>query len=79
MDSSQTCSTVRVKSDANEQGFIVINESDFDPDQHALFGEDTISIATPMTIAQMREVLTSKGISFAPDAKKADLRALLEA
>lgn len=77
MSLTETCPTVRVASDANESGFVVINESDFDPDAHALFGEDKMTIATPMTVSQMREILTAKGVSFESDAKKSDLRALL--
>lgn len=34
---SQTCATVKVAAD-NEQGFIVINEADFDAAVHELFG-----------------------------------------
>lgn len=33
-----SCPTTRIKAD-NEQGFIIINESDFDPKKHALFEE----------------------------------------
>ena len=79
MNLAETCPTVRVKTDANESGFHVINEADFDPDLHTLFGEDVMTIDTPMNIAQMREILNAKGISFDPSAKKADLRALLGA
>ena len=36
---TDTCPTVRIVAD-NEQGFIIINETDFNPDVHALFGAD---------------------------------------
>ena len=35
---SETCPTVRIKVD-NDEGFAVINESDFDPKKHTLFVE----------------------------------------
>ena len=35
---SDTCQTVRVVAD-NDQGFAVINESDFDPAVHTLYEE----------------------------------------
>ena len=34
-----TCPTVKIVSD-NDQGFIVINESDFDAEKHVLYGDD---------------------------------------
>lgn len=37
--SNETCPTVKVKED-NEDGFVVINEADFDPKVHDLFEED---------------------------------------
>ncbi len=37
---SETCPTVKVKAD-NDDGFIVINESDFDPKVHKRFEEPT--------------------------------------
>lgn len=36
-----TCDTVRIKSsvsDGNPQGYVVINEADYDPEQHELYG-----------------------------------------
>lgn len=35
----ETCPTVKVQSD-NGQGFIVINEADFDAEAHELFGAE---------------------------------------
>lgn len=36
------CPTVKVKCD-NEQGFMIINESDFNKNKHKLFSEDNQS------------------------------------
>lgn len=74
---SETCPTVRIKTDANEDGFIVINEHDFDEKVHSLV--DAEEATASMTVAQLRESLTDKGVSFEPGAKKAELRALFDA
>lgn len=34
---SGTCPTVKIEAE-NEQGFVIVNESDFDESQHVLFG-----------------------------------------
>lgn len=39
---SDTCETVKIQA-SNEQGFVIINKSDFDEAEHALYVED----ATP--------------------------------
>lgn len=70
--------TVRIispVSDDNPLGFVVINESDFDADQHELFDAEV----KPLGIAALREALTARSIAFDPAAKKADLQALLDA
>jgi hypothetical protein len=36
-----TCPTVKIAAD-NEQGFVVINESDFDPKTQAIYGADPV-------------------------------------
>lgn len=41
----ETCETVKITAD-NEQGFIVINATDYDQSTQTLFGSDTISVAT---------------------------------
>lgn len=38
--SNETCPTVRIKAD-NEQGFSILNESDFDAGVHELYTEST--------------------------------------
>jgi hypothetical protein len=69
--------TVRIVSpvtDENPLGFVIINEADFDADQHELFDAPQ----KPLGIAALREALTAAGVAFDPDAKKADLQALLD-
>ena len=68
---------VRIEYPANEEysGFLEINESDFDPKVHKLFSD----VEKGLSISQIREALTAKGIEFPEDAKKAVLKALLEA
>ena len=75
------CATIKIKSDDDQHvgGFIVINESDFDPDVYELFEGESLASAKPMGIAQMREMLTAKGVLFDPAAKKSDLVALIDA
>ena len=74
-------STVQIKSevsDDNPSGFIVINESDFNPDEHQLFNDAVQdSSSKKMSIADIRTALTERGIAFESDASKADLSALL--
>lgn len=43
---SRACPTVRVASD-NEQGYVVMNESDFNPDVHTLFEEAPVAAPEP--------------------------------
>lgn len=74
--------TVKVKTDAadNEHGFYVINESDFDPAVHELFeeGDETGDYdVSKMTVVELKDALAAAGIAFEPNAKKADLVALL--
>lgn len=77
---SGTCPVVKVKSDSVEAGFIVINESDFDEKLHELFEEGTDGAKkADLTVAQIKEALTEKGIDIPDGAKKADLLALLNA
>jgi hypothetical protein len=33
-----TCETVKIKNDRQESGYVIINKSDFNPDEHQLFG-----------------------------------------
>jgi hypothetical protein len=76
--------TVRIISPVSEEnplGFVVINESDFDPDQHELFDarQEPDAAQKPLGIKALRDELTARGIAFDADAKKADLQALLDA
>lgn len=70
--------TVQIKSpvsDDNQLGYVVINEADFDEESMELFGAD----AKSLTVPQLKDALTAKGIAFEATAKKADLQALLDA
>lgn len=72
-----TCPTIRIKAD-NAQGFAIINEGDLDTTVHALFGAEP-EADLKLSVAEIREALTAKGIDIPEGAKKADLRALLDA
>lgn len=74
--SAETCPTVKVKAE-NDQGYMVINQSDFRESEHELFEPLNSDGAKVMTIGEMREELTARGIDFDPKAKKAELVALL--
>jgi len=70
--------TIRIISpitDDNPLGFVVINEADFDTSVHEPFDTPPAKV----TIADMRDALTARGIAFDPSAKKADLQVLLDA
>lgn len=69
--------TIRIKSThpASQGDFVEINKTDFDPEKHQLFDESPVK---KMTIDEIRQALTEKGIAFEEKAKKADLLALLE-
>lgn len=73
----QTCKTVRVKAQ-NEQGFIIINETDFDAEQHEHFDEHESDPDKPVTAAMLRDALDARGIKYKPQASKAQLQALLD-
>lgn len=69
------CSTVKIKHD---DSYAVINESDFDADEHELYAgsEDGPKKGTK---AWYQMQLAAKGVGFPADASKADLKALLDA
>lgn len=72
--------TIKVKPWGEGQGdHVLINEEDFNPEFHALL--DAAEPAKPKapSIEELRVALTEKGIEFSADAKKADLKALLDA
>ena len=73
--------TIKVKPWGDGQGyFVVINESDFDAEQHENFdapeGDD--KAAAPVTAAMLREALDARGVHYKPAASKAQLQALLD-
>lgn len=68
--------TIKVKAWAEGQGdHVVINKSDFDPDMHEMFEPP---VEQGLTVKQLKEALTEKGIEFPPTAKKAELQTLLD-
>lgn len=76
--------TIKVKPWGEGQGdFVVINESDFDPDRHELFDAPAKSADTngdgALTANEIRAALDAKGVTYKKNASKADLLAALEA
>lgn len=70
--------TVKVKAWSAEQGdFVLINKDDFDPEKHELF-DDAGAKKADLTVDQLKEALTAKGVEIPAGAKKADLIELLE-
>lgn len=59
--------------------FVEINESDFEPAKHKLFGGAEPDVTQPMTSAQLREALKARGVTFKTNASKPELQALLDA
>jgi hypothetical protein len=78
---SETRPTVKVKTDApdNADGFIVINESDFDPKVHELHEAKVAKPSDGLTSDELKAALTAKSVAIPAGAKKADLAALLDA
>lgn len=50
-----TCPTVRI-AEKNEQGFIIINESDYDPEKHTLFVESEAEKPKPLTKKEQKDL-----------------------
>lgn len=72
--------TIKVKPWGEGQGdFVLINEEDFNPEFHALLDAAEPVKAKAPSIEELRAALTEKGIEFPADAKKAELKALLDA
>ena len=70
-----TCQTVRVSD--GEGSFFVINESDFNADEHELF--DAVAPALSKgTVDWYKAELTAHAVEFEDDAKKADLKGLYD-
>lgn len=68
---------IKVKPWGEEQGdFVLINETDFDPDKHEHYEEEK---QKSLTVAEIKLLLAEKGIVI-PDGvtKKDDLQALLD-
>lgn len=73
------CPTVKVKCD-NEQGFYIINESDFDKDKYELFSkveQKEIKIK-PNTQAWFAAKLNEKGVEFDVEASRKELKELYD-
>lgn len=72
--------TIKVKPWGEGQGdFVLINEDDFNPDLHSLLDAADPEKPKALSVDEIRAALTAKGIEFQADAKKADLKALLDA
>lgn len=76
----QTCPTIKVKSDG-EQGFTIINESDFDKEVHEPFDAAPVDANGDgvTAAAELRFALDAKGIPHKKKDNKAALQALLDA
>ena len=72
-----TCPTVQIAAD-NEQGFVVINESDFDPDTQTIFGSEAKDEKVAMSKAELQAALDEKGIAHKPAMSKAELQSMLD-
>lgn len=69
--------TIKVKPWGDGQGdFVVINKDDFNPQVQELFDDGS---KKDLTVAQLRDALTAKGIAIPDGAKKSDLQDLLDA
>ncbi len=73
------CPTVKVTCD-NEQGFYVINESDFDKNEHELFSEcKEPKEPKEGTINWYKSKLDAMSIEYSDTDKKPDLKELFDA
>ena len=71
--------TIKVKPWGEGQGdFVLINAEDFDPELHVRLDAADTNGDGKVSIAEIRNALTAKGIEFDPKAKKPELQALLE-
>lgn len=71
--------TIRVKPWGEGQGdFVLINAEDFNPECHVRLDAADTNGDGKVSIAEIRNALTAKGIEFDPKTKKAELQALLE-
>jgi PHD/YefM family antitoxin component YafN of YafNO toxin-antitoxin module len=77
---SEYATPVVFVTDENHPNGYLINEADFDKAVHTLATEaDTAKKPASMTVAQLKDALTAKGIEFADTSKKPELQALLDA
>ena len=74
-----SCPTVKIQCD-NEQGFIIINESDFDEGSHELFEEKTNEDSGPKEGSKAWHViqLTELGAEFDDSQPAKELKELFE-
>lgn len=72
--------TIQVKPWGEGQGdFVLINEEDFNPEFHALLDAAEPGKVKALSVDELRDALTEKGIEFPAGAKKPELKALLDA
>lgn len=72
--------TIKVKPWGEGQGdFVLINEEDLNPEFHALLDAAGPEKTKALTVDDIRAALTAKNIEFKADAKKPELKALLDA
>lgn len=69
--------TVKVNAD-NEQGYMIVNESDFDSNTQTIFGSEAKDEKPAMSKTELQAALDAKGIAHKPAMSKADLAALLD-
>jgi hypothetical protein len=67
------CPTIRASD--GEGSFVVINESDFNADEHELFDAAAPALSKG-TVDWYKAELTAHSVEFDDDAKKADLKRL---
>jgi len=70
--------TVKIKDDKQSTGYRIINKNDFDPVQHQTFGA-TPAKSTPVSLTQLKEEASSKGIKNAQSLNKTQLIEALKA
>lgn len=72
--------TLKIVDTDLESGFRIINANDFNAETDAEFADTPDPEgAKKVTVAELRDALTAKGIEIPEGAKKAELQALLDA
>jgi len=64
--------TVKVKDTGYADGFRIVNKDSVQP------GDVVINASEGLSVGGLREAITAKGIDIPDDAKKADLKSLLD-